>query len=281
MLTIIYSLYKMARLGSIVELCCGYECLECRLGMASLTSTQPNFVRDQISDLELEENHVQELLQVMPVQADGWTAMTDIQTLFFRLTIDSACEFLFGESVGSQLSEAGIQVADEKNRVNFALHFDRALMHLAKRFRFGDHYWMHNPKEFRDDNKVVNKFIQYYVDLALKKPIAEKRAEEGHHGKERYVFLEALAEQTRDPDELRAQLLNILLAGRDTTSSLLSWLFLLLLRYPDVFAKLRATIVENFGTYDDPQNISFATLKGCQYLQYCMNETLRVWAVGT
>lgn len=69
---------------------------------------RPNFVRDQISDLELEERHVQDLLTVMPVQADGWTADTNIQQLFFRLTIDSATEFLFGESVDSQLSEAGL-----------------------------------------------------------------------------------------------------------------------------------------------------------------------------
>lgn len=215
----------------------------------------------------------------MPVQSSGWTALTDIQTLFFRLTIDSACEFLFGESAGSQLSDAGLLAADEKNTVNFPLHFDRALLHLAKRFRFGDLYWLHNPKEFKDDNKAVNKFISYYVDLALKKSPAEKKAEEGRHGRERYVFLEALAEQTRDPAQLRAQLLNILLAGRDTTASLLSWLFHQLLRNPEVFKKLRATIIDNFGTYDDPQDITFVTLKGCQYLQYCLNETLRLWTV--
>jgi cytochrome P450 len=69
---------------------------------------RPNFVRDQVSDLDLEENHVQDLFKVMPIQADGWTAETNIQQLFFRLTIDSATEFLFGESVDSQLSEAGL-----------------------------------------------------------------------------------------------------------------------------------------------------------------------------
>lgn len=69
---------------------------------------RPNFVRDQVSDLDLEENHVQNLLKVMPTQSDGWTAETNIQQLFFRLTIDSATEFLFGESVDSQLSEAGL-----------------------------------------------------------------------------------------------------------------------------------------------------------------------------
>lgn len=79
---------------------------------------RPNFVRDQVSDLELEERHVQDFFKVIPIQPDGWTAETNIQQLFFRLTIDSATEFLFGESVDSQLSEAGMgaQQKDEAQR---------------------------------------------------------------------------------------------------------------------------------------------------------------------
>ena len=112
--------------------------------------------------------------------------------------------------------------------------------------------------------------------MALKQSPEEKKVEEGR-GKKKYVFLEALAEQTRDPKELAAQLLNILLAGRDTTSGTLSWFFHLLLRHPDVFNKLRSTILETFGTYEDPRDITFSTLKGCQYLQHCLNETLRLY----
>jgi len=39
----------------------------------------------------------------------------------------------------------------------------------------------------------------------------------------RYVFIDAIAEESRDPNALRDQLVNILLAGRDTTACLLSW----------------------------------------------------------
>jgi cytochrome P450 len=112
---------------------------------------RPNFIRDQVSDLDLEERHVQDLFRVLPpVDKAGWTSEVDIQTLFFRLTIDSACEFLFGESVDSQLREAGL-LPKTATTVDFATHFDRALLHLARRFRLGDQYWLHNPKEFRDE----------------------------------------------------------------------------------------------------------------------------------
>lgn len=161
----------------------------------------------------------------------------------------------------------------------FAANFDSAQRHMSQGFRLGDKYWLHNPREFKENNKIVHQFVDYYVDLALKGNLnTEKKMEEGQK-KEKYVLLEALGQQTRDPLELRGQLLNILLAGRDTTSSLLSWLFHQLLRHPEVYEKLRATIIREFGTYEDPQNITFATLKGCQYLQYCLNEVLRLWTI--
>ncbi|KAF2773861.1 putative P450 monooxygenase [Teratosphaeria nubilosa] len=239
---------------------------------------RPNFVRDQISDLDLEEKHIQNLFRVLKPGEDGWTAETNLQVLFFRLTIDSATEFLFGESVDSQIHEAEGSSSSKQNLNErlFAKNFDSANLHMAKRSRYADMYWLHNPKEYKENNKIINDFVKHYVDLALSKTSSQKKAEEGH---EKYVFLEALAEQTRDPEELRAQLLNILLAGRDTTASLLSWLFLELLRNPEVFAKLRQTVNEDFGTYSRPKEITFATLKGSQYLSFCLSEALRLWPV--
>lgn len=64
---------------------------------------RPQFARDQISDLELEEVHVQNLLRHLTTDDSGWTEKVDLQPLLFRLTLDSATEFLFGESVFSQL----------------------------------------------------------------------------------------------------------------------------------------------------------------------------------
>ena len=54
------------------------------------------------------------------------------------------------------------------------------------------------------------------------------RVKAAKHDTERRVFLEALAAATLDPMELRSQLLYILLAGRGTTASFISWLSLLL-----------------------------------------------------
>ena len=53
---------------------------------------RPQFARDQVSDLDLEEKHVQHLFRHFHVNSEGFTETVDIQRLFFRLTIDSATE---------------------------------------------------------------------------------------------------------------------------------------------------------------------------------------------
>lgn len=98
--------------------------------------------------------------------------------------------------------------------------------------------------------------------------------------KDRYVFLEALTQETQDPLELRSQILNILLAGRDTTASTLGWTFHQLARNPGLYQKLRNIILDEFGTYSEcipSRDISFHKLKSCAYLQHTLNEALRLF----
>lgn len=236
---------------------------------------RPQFTREQISQLDLEERHVQKAMQALPVAVNGWTAESDIQSIFFRLTIDSATEFLFGESCESQL---GVLKGLNRPEDNFARYFDRSQWACAQRGRFEKFAWFVDTKEIRHSDKQVHEFADKFVYNALRDVQDEKKVvDEEKSGN--YVFLDALVAITRDPIELRSQLLNILLAGRDTTASLLSWTVLMLARHPDVFHRLRETIISAFGTYSAPRNITFAALKSCQYLQYCLNETLRLYPV--
>ncbi|MCJ1377231.1 hypothetical protein MMC17_000323 [Xylographa soralifera] len=254
---------------------------------------RPQFARDQVSDLDLEEEHVQNMMRALPVVgADGWTAEIDLQILFFRLTLDSACEFLFGESPGSQLASldgnsaaASLSDGSRVDGAQFAYGFDRANSWLATRTRLGDNYWLANTADFRACNKACHTFIDYFVNLALNKDLKTSSLEKGTAPtttttkKDRYVFLDALVGQTRDPIELRSQLLNIMLAGRDTTASLLGWTFYTLARHPAVYAQLRATVLAAFGPYSDPSALTYSNLKNCSYLQHCLHEVLRLYPV--
>lgn len=245
---------------------------------------RPQFARDQVSDLDLEERHVQNMMSALDLslQSDGWTGQVDLQVLFFRLTLDTATEFLFGQSVNSQVRLLPNFQPSKEDALSaaFATAFDKGQMCLATRARFADMYWIINSKEFRESCKACHEFIDPFVQLALSKERREKDlTKTDSDTKEKYVFLEALAGETQDPIELRSQLLNILLAGRDTTASHLGWVFLCLVRDPARYKKLRDIIITEFGTYEHPLEITFSKLKNCRYLQHCNNEALRLYPV--
>jgi cytochrome P450 len=89
--------------------------------------------------------------------------------------------------------------------------------------------------------------------------------------------LNALFKKTEDPTELRNQLLNILIASRDTTTSLMSWTFWLLAKHPEIYNKLRSHIITHFGSDDQANRITFERLNSCKYLQFVMKEVLRLY----
>jgi cytochrome P450 len=111
---------------------------------------------------------------------------------------------------------------------------------------------------------VINEFVTPYIEQALRlspEELATKtKSEEG------YTFLHALASFTRDRKVLRDQLVAVLLAGRDTTASTLSWTFYELARHPHVVKKLREEIIEHVGLERPP---TYSDLKNMKYLQVC------------
>ncbi|KAF1808459.1 cytochrome P450 [Eremomyces bilateralis CBS 781.70] len=219
-------------------------------------------------------------MKALPVDHSAWTAETDLLPLFHRLTLDTSTEFLFGESLEAQLSALPGRnhkaTSYGRGEVAFAHHWESALRALSRGTRLGTQWkWAHNTA-FREDRRKIHAFVDHFVQRALSLPQEEiEKGSEPKNGK--YIFLYAIAAQTRDPSALRSAALNILIAGRDTTAQLLSWIFLLLAAHPRVFQQLRSRILKEFGTYDAPRNLDFASLKNCRYLQWTMNETLRLF----
>lgn len=108
-------------------------------------------------------------------------------------------------------------------------------------------------------------FVDRFVDLAF-----TRRGQE----KGRYVFADELVTKTNDKYRVRSELLNILLAGRDTTASLLSNVWWTLARRPDIFNKVQDEIAFLDGAAPDYQQI-----KDMKYLRALLNESLRLYPV--
>ena len=241
---------------------------------------RPQFTRGQISHLELLKPHVQDLIQVLSIGSLGWTEPVDLSTKFFNLTLDTASDFLFGESVYSQRRGLHHQSSSEKegkveNDGSFADAFDTAQRHVVKRFKVPYQQWIATNSEFTNACRQTHEYVDRLISNIINAPPSRTESK-WDDDKERYVFFEALRAENEDPIAIRSQALNLLLAGRDTTASLLSWLFYMLARHPTVCRELREAILTEFGTYDLSQPITFEKLKSCRYLQHCLNETLRL-----
>lgn len=230
---------------------------------------RPHFDPEHISHLDREERHVQKAMLGLSIVQDHWTAVVDLQSILFDLTLNSTAEFLFGENINSSQGTTGLNG-------DFADNFDLAQRYCVGRTALGKLYWLLDGQEFKHSCHQVHAFIDQFVE-----PVMQTRMKQSSQGLNSptspTTILHALAGTTQSLTDIRFQLLNLLFAGRDTTATLLSWTMLQLARHPVVLQKLRQAILARFGHYNNPQNITFASLKDCQYLQWCLKEVLRLY----
>ena len=146
----------------------------------------------------------------------------------------------------------------------FPKAFERVQEIFMFRFRIGGLWRIYYPSDYWSSLKVLNHVIEPFVDMAIS---YESRDSETKN------LVQALAEVTNDRQVLRDQLVNSLLAGRDTTAATLSWLFMELSHRPDLYVKLREEVLSVIGTDGKP---TYADLKAMKYLQNCINESMSV-----
>lgn len=118
--------------------------------------------------------------------------------------------------------------------------------------------------------KVIDSFINFHIDRVLRLDPQELASK----GEERYNFLHALAGFTRDRRILRDQIVAILLAGRDSTASAISWALYELSRHPYAASKLRREVEETIGLDKLPK---YDDLRKLTYTRTVIKETLRLY----
>ncbi|KAL9610064.1 MAG: hypothetical protein Q9167_005201 [Letrouitia subvulpina] len=239
---------------------------------------RPNFVRSQIGDVELFEKHVSRLIQAIP--RDGSTV--DLAPLFFKLTLDISTEFLFGVSTDSLLP-------DDSPRAKETEAFVEAFVYGTRFIEGKEGLWnmWFRKKRFYAKCATVHAWVDGLIARALEErkshlndfdPDSDERAKTGTT---RHIFLHDLVTRTTDKLKIRAELLNILLAGRDTTASLLSNLFWSLTHHQpslhSLYTELGAAgLLRGDADYRD---LGFQTLKSLPYLRAALSESLRLHPV--
>ncbi|KAF2268086.1 putative cytochrome P450 alkane hydroxylase [Lojkania enalia] len=236
---------------------------------------RPNFTKMLISDLSTFETHFQHLLTALP-PADLHSGFieVDLMPLFFRMTLDSASETLLGPTMAfrSQLDPPGsasLRFMEAFDYVQKKIHrrniLDRGYM---KPFGLIYGLWRATKKdEFEEACTTVHSILDNMILEFLRRPV--KVLDESR----KYVFLEEMARNTRDPIELKSEVLNVLMAGRDTTAALLTNTFFMLARRPDLWARIHTETEESFGG----KTPDYETLRNMKQVRNLLSESLRLY----
>jgi cytochrome P450 len=125
---------------------------------------------------------------------------------------------------------------------------------------------------------VVNKFVDNVIDAA-KKPIADGKVINEKKQEINLImrFIDQTEKQGAPPtdQELRDFVLTFLLAGRDTTSCALSWIFFELSRHPTVVSKMIEEIETVCGAVENA-DYSYDNINSLVYTHAVVMEALRL-----
>ena len=165
------------------------------------------FLKTHYQDLEGFAEPLENL--VTSLSALSPDTVTDLQPLFFDFTLVTTTALIFDQPLESS----------DNLENDFAASFNYKSLISSLRMRLIDFYWVYNPSQHRIACRNVKACADGFVERALQnktKPMTEKTPGQ-------YTFVEDLCTEIEDPKLIRDQLVNVLLAGRDTTACLLSW----------------------------------------------------------
>ncbi|THV01193.1 cytochrome P450, partial [Dendrothele bispora CBS 962.96] len=247
--------------------------------------TRPFFSRVRISDYDVFERYAEETLSVLAERlASGHPV--DFQDAVARFTLDSATEFLFGKAVdaisaglpyppSSPLSSSSSFLNHPSTKFAKALSQSQEIIIL--RGIIGKHWRLF--EFWRDEALKHRKDMEEFVSPILDEAIMRNRKDGNVNGNlkevgEEETFLEHLVKFTEDKKVVIDELLNILLAARDTTASLLTFCVYVLTQRPDICARLKSEISEKIGFSRRP---AYEDTRDMKYLRAFLNETLRLY----
>ncbi|KAF5354945.1 hypothetical protein D9756_005644 [Leucocoprinus leucothites] len=245
--------------------------------------TRPFFTRDRISDFDTFDRHSKEALSMADSRlSEGYPI--DFQDLAARFTLDSATEFLFKNDVRSLSAGLPYPVHPspftKANPPSFINHPSNIFVEAfvtsqditAMRTQLGDlwplsEFWKDTVGPLR---KVLDGFVQPFIEKGFR----EKETRDGSD-KSSETLLDFLVDKTSDQDVIRDELVNLLVAARDTTSSLLTFSLYMLIEHPDIEKRLRKEILDKVGYERTPTS---EDIREMRYLKAFLNEVLRLYA---
>lgn len=211
--------------------------------------------------------------------------IVDLQDVFQRFTFDSTCTLVTGYDPGC--------LAVDFPDVPFSKAMDDAEEIIVKRHMLPEFLWklmrflnIGDEKRYKEAWKTLDEVIAKYICMKreelARKDYHESSAEQAIDLLTSYIQ-EGMAAMELPSDKhdnfLRDTILNLMIAGRDTTSSALTWFFWLLSKNPNVENKIRQELESIIPPSDQKKWHVFNVqdLNKLVYLHGALCESLRLY----
>ncbi|KPV74177.1 uncharacterized protein RHOBADRAFT_15858, partial [Rhodotorula graminis WP1] len=202
------------------------------------------------------------------------TGEVPLSQLFFALTLDAFTFMAFSTDPGALLA------AKDGELNEFGVALDYVQVETQKRFQ--NPFWFITERlngaaaKMHSSMRVVHNFADAIIDARLAKPDMCDTHREDTDGNEDLLALYMRSRGADDEKLSKAQLrdavINLLLAGRDTTASALSWAVFRILSHPELVDRIRAEA----AALDDPTQLLFDQLKVMHWTRAIFEETVRL-----
>ncbi|KAF8314508.1 cytochrome P450 monooxygenase CYP63 [Clavulina sp. PMI_390] len=255
--------------------------------------TRPFFARERVTDFEHFDKYSNKVIDALRKRTEDGESI-DLQDLFTRFTLDAAGEFLFGvpdfNTLDAPLPRPGQTTLGPKGSsppetqstpyTDFVKAFEGTLVAIAPRVMRGSlwPFWELSTNATSKYNKTISDWMRPFVRGAIEAKkarvkLTEKNGDANIAAPDAGSLLDHIAQSTEDEKLIGDELINILLASRDTTACLLSFLIYLLALHPDKLARLREEILSEVPSGAP----SYDNVRRLKYLRACLNETLRIF----
>ncbi|XP_010525434.1 PREDICTED: cytochrome P450 94B3 [Tarenaya hassleriana] len=196
----------------------------------------------------------------------------DFQDVLERFAFDNICKLAFNV-------DPACLGGDATSGAEFMRAFDTAALLISKRFMsLSPHGWMLKRKFNVGSERILKESVDTvhrFADDIVRARMEGKSGNKNEDLLSRFIKIDEM----NSPDLLRDIVISFILAGRETTSSALSWFFWLLSLHPEVEEKIieelnsiRARTGKRTG-----EIYSFEDLKQMNYLHASITESMRLY----
>ncbi|XP_051140863.1 cytochrome P450 94B3-like [Andrographis paniculata] len=221
----------------------------------------------------LKEEVEKKLLPVLESAAED-KAMVDLQDLLRRLAFDMVCRFALSYDPGCL--ELEYKSLGTKHPIVDA--FDAASDICARRgaaplsamWKVKRFFNLGSEKRLGEAMNRIHQFVNQVIQL---RKGSIELTDESHSHRERDL-LSKMVLGGRGEAVMRDIIISIIMAGRDTTSSAMTWLFHLLAHHPEAENKVMRELRRIWG---DENSVELETLKGMTWLKSCICESMRLF----